>query len=98
MKIPFFAAALFFLASVNAFADEHCTNEPRSKWLTTDAMKAKVEQRGVTVQRIETDDDCYEVHGMRKNGDRVKLTLHPVTAAVVEEEIKYAQPAATATR
>ena len=98
MKIQFIAATVLAIASVNALADEHCTNEPRSKWLTTDAMKAQVEQRGVTVQRIETDDDCYEVHGVRKNGDRVKLTLHPVTAAVVEEDIKYAQPAAPATR
>lgn len=95
MTIKFIAAALLAAASFNAFADDHCTSEPRSKWLTTDAMKAKVEQQGVTVQRIETDDNCYEVRGVRKNGDRVKLTLHPVTGAVVEEEIKYAQPGAT---
>lgn len=94
MKIKIIAAALLAIASVSAFADDHCTSEPRSKWLTTEAVKAKVEQQGVTVQRIETDDNCYEVRGVRKNGDRVKLTLHPVTAAVVEEDIKYAQPAA----
>ena len=95
MKITFIAALLFTVASSSAFADEHCTMEPRAKWMTTDAMKAKVEQQGITVQRIETDDGCYEVHGVRKNGDRVELKLHPVSAAVVEENVKYA-PAPTA--
>lgn len=95
MKIKLIAAALFAVVSTSAFADEHCTYEPRAKWLTTEAVKAKVEQKGITVQRIETEDGCYEVHGVRKNGDRVKMTLHPITAAVVEEDIKYAQPAPT---
>lgn len=95
MKTTFIAAILLTLASGAALADDHCTNEPRTKWMTTDAMKAKVEQKGVTVQRIETDDGCYEVHGVRKNGDRVELKLHPITAAVHEENVKYAQaPAA----
>jgi hypothetical protein len=95
MTIKCIAAALLAVASANAFADDNCTNEPRSKWLTTEAMKAKVQQQGVTVERIETDDNCYEVRGVRKNGDRVKLTLHPITAAVMQEEIKYAQTGAT---
>lgn len=92
MKIKLVTALLIAAASTSAFADEHCTVEPRSKWLATADMKARIEKQGMTVQRIETDDGCYEVHATRKNGDRVKLTLHPITAAVVEEDIKYAQP------
>jgi len=95
MQTKLIAAIVLTVASSAAFADEHCTYEPRTKWMTTDAMKAKVEQKGVTVQRIETDDGCYEVHGVRKNGDRVEMKLHPITAAVHEENVKYAQaPAA----
>ncbi|HEX8476961.1 MAG TPA: PepSY domain-containing protein [Telluria sp.] len=98
MKKTYIAAILLALTSGAALADTDCTFEPRSKWMTADAVKAQVEQKGVTVQRIETDDGCYEVHGVRKNGDRVELKLHPVTAAVVEENVKYAQaPAAPAT-
>jgi len=97
MKTTFIAAILLTLASGAALADDHCTYEPRSKWMTADAMKARVEQKGVTVQRIETDDGCYEVHGVRKNGDRVEMKLHPITAAVHEENVQYAQaPAAPA--
>lgn len=92
MKSKLVTALLIAAASTSAFADEHCTYEPRSKWLATADMKTRVEQQGITVQRIETDDGCYEVHATRKNGDRVKLKLHPITAAVVEEDIKYAQP------
>jgi hypothetical protein len=92
MNIKFIAVILCAAVSSNALADEHCTYEPRSKWLTTADMKARIEQQGMVVQRIETDDGCYEVHATRKNGDRVKLTLHPISAAVVQEEIKYAQP------
>ena len=95
MNIQHIAAILLTVAAGSAVADDHCTYEPRTKWMTTEAMKVKVEQKGITVQRIETDDGCYEVHGVRKNGDRVELKLHPVTAAVVEENVKYAQPAAT---
>jgi len=97
MKTTSIAALLLTVASGAALADTDCTSEPRNKWMTADAVKAQVEQKGVTVQRIETDDGCYEVHGVRKNGDRVELKLHPLTAAVVEENIKYAQaPAAAA--
>jgi len=94
MHTKIIAAIVLTVATVTssaAFADEHCTYEPRTKWMTTDAMKAKVEQKGITVQRIETDDGCYEVHGVRKNGDRVEMKLHPMTAAVFEENVKYAQ-------
>ena len=95
------AATIIGLAvSCNALADEHCTLEPRSKWISMADAKAKVEQRGLTVQRIEADDGCYEVRAANQKGDRVKLTMHPISAAVMEEEIKYAQPpiAAPATR
>jgi hypothetical protein len=91
MKTTYIAAILLTVTSGAAFADTDCTFEPRAKWMTADAVKAQVEQKGVTVQRIETDDGCYEVHGVRKNGDRVELKLHPITAAVVEENVKYAQ-------
>ena len=60
-----------------------------------EAVKARVEQKGFNVQRIETDDGCYDVHGMRKNGDRVELKLHAVGAAILEKNIKYARPAVT---
>jgi hypothetical protein len=96
MKTTCIAALLLTVASGAALADTDCTFEPRSKWMTADAVKAQVEQKGVTVQRIETDDGCYEVHGVRKNGDRVELKLHPITAAVVEENVKYAQAATAA--
>lgn len=83
-------------AACNALASEHCTLEPRNKWISTADMKAKVEQKGLTVQRIETVDGCYEVSATNQRGDRIKLTMHPLSAAVMEEEIKYAQPATPA--
>lgn len=94
MNIRHFAVICGLAISFNAMADEHCTLEPRSKWISSADMKARVEQKGLTVQRIETDDGCYEVHASNAKGDRVKLTMHPVSAALVEEEIKYAQPGA----
>jgi hypothetical protein len=98
MKKFAIAAALLSAVACQAHADEHCTTEPRDKWISTADMKTKVEQKGMTVQRIETDDGCYEVRATSKAGDRIKLKLHPVTAAVMEEDIKYAQPAAAAAR
>jgi len=98
MKTKLIAAALLITAASTALADDRCTTEPRNKWLGTNDMKTRVEQTGLTVQRLETDDGCYEVHGVRANGDRVKLTLHPVSGAVMEEEIKYANAAQPAQR
>jgi hypothetical protein len=98
MKFACFATVLALTASCNAFADEQCTLEPRSKWVSSADMKVKVEQKGLTVQRIETDDGCYEVHAANQKGDRIKLTMHPISAAVMEEEIKYAQAPAPAPR
>jgi len=94
MNIKPIAAILAAAFSTSAFADEHCTAEPRARWIATADMQARVEKQGLTVQRMETDDGCYEVHATRKNGDRIEMKLHPVTGAVVEEDIKYARPAA----
>jgi hypothetical protein len=93
MKITSIAAVLGLAISCNALADDICTLEPRSKWISMADAKIKAEQRGLTVQRIEADDGCYEVHAANQKGDRIKLTMHPISAAVMEEEIKYAQPA-----
>jgi hypothetical protein len=96
MKVTLIAAILGLAVSCNALADDNCTLEPRSKWISMADAKTKVEQRGLTVQRIEADDGCYEVHAANQKGDRIKLTMHPISAAVMEEEIKYAQPVAGA--
>lgn len=94
MQIKLIAAILFAAVSTSAFADPQCTSEPRARWMATADMQARVEKLGFTVQRLEADDGCYEVHATRKNGDRVKMKLHPITGAVVAEDVKYAQPAA----
>ena len=62
-----------------------CTAEPISKWLSPDAVKAKLEQQGYTVARIKSSGTCYEAYTRDKNGNKVELFVNPANASVVAQ-------------
>ena len=71
-----------------ALAGPNCTTEPREKWMTEDAMKAKAATLGY--ERIETfkiSGDCYEIYGYTKDGRKAELYLNPVTGDIVKSII-----------
>ncbi|KQB12907.1 PepSY domain-containing protein [Rhodobacter capsulatus] len=71
-------AALAVLAQAPAAAahDNDCT-VPMADWQPREAVRALVEQQGLTVRRIKIDDGCYEVDARDGTGARVRMRLDP---------------------
>jgi hypothetical protein len=89
-RLPLAAAIIAgaLLLSAPAFASPDCTEEPKDKWLTEDAMKAKISELGYKFDVFKIEDSCYEIYGTNKDGKPVEVYFNPVTGAVVEEEIE----------
>jgi len=70
-----------------ALASPACTTEPKTKWMSEDSMKAKVDALGYTVKTFEVTGSCYEIYGKTKDGKRAEVYFNPVSGAIVESEI-----------
>ncbi|HEU5479819.1 MAG TPA: PepSY domain-containing protein [Candidatus Tumulicola sp.] len=80
------AALALSVLSVGALASTYngeCTDQPKSKWMTTADVKARFEAQGYNVGRVKTGGSCYEVYAKDKNGTKVELFVNPVDARVV---------------
>ena len=70
----------------SAFAEPHCTTEPKEKWLSEVEMKLKIADMGYTAKVFKvTKGNCYEIYGQDKVGKRIEVYFHPITGSVVEE-------------
>ncbi|WP_137935508.1 PepSY domain-containing protein [Mesorhizobium comanense] len=82
------ATATLALASP-AFADDsyrHCGNVERTQWMSVSEISAKAEANGLTVREVDRDNGCYEIKGLDATGQRVEVTMHPVSGEVIETE------------
>jgi hypothetical protein len=80
-----FLTAIFASAAFSAWASPQCTMEPESKWLSEDAMKAKVTAAGNAIEVFKkTKGGCYEVYGRDSKGKRVEIYYNPVSGDIVE--------------
>ena len=68
-----------------AFASPSCTKEPKSKWMTEDAMKAKIDALGYKVKTFEVTGNCYEIYGKDKDGKRAEVYFSPVSGDIVQK-------------
>ena len=69
-------------------ADPDCTTEPKDKWMTEEAMKAKAAELGYTkIKTFKTSGSCYEIYGWTADGKKAEVYFNPVTGAVVKSEI-----------
>lgn len=88
-KLLMAAVAAGLLAATAAAASPQCTAEPKSKWLSEAAMKAKItlsgEYRDIKVFRVSG--NCYEIYGHTKDGRRAEVYFNPVTGIPVEKNI-----------
>ena len=69
-------------------ASENCTDQPQSKWLSQEAIAAKLKEQGFEITKTESKRSCYEVKARDRQGKRVDLYVDPVTARVVRQESK----------
>ncbi|MBS0316051.1 MAG: PepSY domain-containing protein [Proteobacteria bacterium] len=80
------AALALSVLSLGAFASTYngeCTDQPKSKWMSTADVKARFEAQGYSVGRVKTGGSCYEVYAKDKGGQKVELFVNPVDASVV---------------
>ena len=75
------ALALPALAS-----DPKCPDVPRDRWMSADALRAKLQGMGYQVREIDREGHCYEVEGRDANGFRVEAYIDPVSGAVVQDD------------
>ena len=77
------------VAPLAAQAAPQCTTEPRDKWMTEEAMKAKVAALGYErIKTFKVSGVCYEIYGYTKDGKKAEVYFNPVTGAVVKAEIE----------
>ncbi|MCK0207984.1 PepSY domain-containing protein [Starkeya koreensis] len=76
------------LAPVAAFASPACTSEPKDKWMSEQAMQAKVAEMGYQkIKTFKVTGSCYEIYGYTKDNKKAEVYFNPVTGAVVKAEI-----------
>ena len=87
-KIIVGVVALAALAPFAAVAGPACTTEAKDKWMTEDAMKAKVAEMGYQkIKTFKVSGSCYEIYGYTKDNKKAEVYFNPVTGAVVKSEI-----------
>lgn len=75
----------------SAVAGPKCTDEPQSKWLTEQQMTEKFTAMGYkdNVKKLHVSKGrCWEIYGQDKAGRSVEVYFHPITGAIVEENVK----------
>lgn len=81
------ALGLVALTPAVAMASPSCTSEPQDKWMSQEAMQAKVADLGYTIKTFQVSGNCYEIYGFTKDDKRAEVYFNPVTGDVVEAEI-----------
>jgi hypothetical protein len=80
--------ASFVAAPLGAQAAPNCTAETKDKWLSEDAMKAKVATLGYErIKTFKVSGNCYEIYGYTKDGKKAEVYFNPVNGDVVKSEI-----------
>ncbi|MBH0239742.1 PepSY domain-containing protein [Methylobrevis albus] len=76
------------LLTAPASAGGDCTTEPKDKWMSEEAMKAKAAELGYEkIKVFKVSGTCYEIYGWNKEGKKAEVYFNPVTGDVVEAEI-----------
>ena len=78
-------AALLATASIASAGSlgRPCTSAPQGRWLSLDALQAKVETLGYKVQKAKLKAACGELYTIDRNGGRVELFVDPTSGAIV---------------
>lgn len=71
-----------------AWAKKDCTDQPKDKWMTEEAFKAKVEKDGYTIKKFKKSGNCYEIYGKNKEGKSVEIYFSPVDASIKKSEVE----------
>jgi hypothetical protein len=82
MKTLLVSAATFIAIATAANATDICKTVDKAQWMSKDEITAKVTALGYEVRKVQEEDGCWEVKGM-KDGQRVEAYFDPVSAELV---------------
>ncbi len=74
------------LVATAAHAKKSCTEEPKEKWMTEEAFRAKVEADGYKIKKFKQPGTCYEIYGTDKDGKKVEIYFNPVDGSIVKSK------------
>jgi len=77
-----------------AYANPICTAEPKEKWMSEQAIKAKIAALGYhNIRSFKVTESCYEIYGASKDNKLVEVYFNPVTGDVVPSVVPAAPSA-----
>jgi hypothetical protein len=87
--LPILSLLALVAAHASAIAGPTCTSEPKEKWISEEAMKAKIKEQGLKYEVFKvTKGNCYEIYGFDAAGKKVEIYFHPLDGKVVESNTK----------
>jgi hypothetical protein len=75
------------LTAGTAFAGDRCS-VPLGEWQPREALQQKLQAQGWQVNRIKTDEGCYEAYAIDENGRRVEAYFDPKTLTMLRSKVK----------
>lgn len=79
-------SAAIVLGSGTAFADDGRCNTPMAEWQPRETLQQQLEAEGWQVKRIKTDDGCYEVYALDRDGRRIEAYFDPKSLKMLRME------------
>lgn len=77
---------LVLLTTGVVHAKDNCTDQPKDKWMTVEAFKAKAEADGYKIRKFKQPGTCYEIYGTDKNGKDIEIYFNPVDGSIVKSK------------
>jgi len=76
-----------------AHANPTCSTEPKSKWMSEAAIKAKIAALGYhQIRSFKATESCYEIYGSDKDNKLVEVYFNPITGDIVPPEMPAVPP------
>ncbi|KOY00279.1 PepSY domain-containing protein [Pseudomonas nunensis] len=74
------------LGSSVVMASAECPVYPKSEWMKETDARAKLEAEGYKIKVFKVSNNCYELYGHNKAGQKVEIYYDAKTLAVVKED------------
>jgi hypothetical protein len=80
-------SALVLSVSGAALAGPAC-NVPKEKWMAESSFKKGLQDQGYRILLFKVSKgDCYEVYGVNRSGQKVKVYFDPETSVVAQSQV-----------
>lgn len=86
MKKLILTGAILAFSTLAFAKKDHCTDEPKDKWMSEADFKAKMEAEGYKIRKFKTPGTCYEIYGTNKDGKKIEIYFNPVDASIVKQK------------